>query len=134
MIKKKGPFRGLTTYFFFALGFSFFPLGFLSNFLFAAARVFIPCLSAGFIQPQVAHTTSSSFVGQRSQSLLASRLCLHQAYFAYLLKVTSFPYKTYRYRKYRPFLTWTLGLCQNLARPSSYHIHMLRTFTCSLSS
>jgi hypothetical protein len=30
-------------------------------------------------------------------------------------------------------LTWTLGLCQNLARPFSYHIHMLHTFTCSLS-
>jgi hypothetical protein len=37
---------------------SFFLVGFflaLANFLFAAAKVFIPCLSFGFIQPQVAH-------------------------------------------------------------------------------
>ena len=55
---------------------------FLSNFLLAAARVFIPCLSLGLPQPQVAHITSSSFVEQRSQILLACRLCLHQASFA----------------------------------------------------
>jgi len=39
----------------------------------------MPCLFFGAPQPQVAHITSSSFVGQRSQSLLACRLCLHQA-------------------------------------------------------
>jgi hypothetical protein len=48
----------------------------------AAARVFMPCLSFGLPQPQVAHITSSSFLGQRSQSLLACRSCLHQAFFA----------------------------------------------------
>jgi len=55
---------------------------FLSNFLFAAFRVFIPCLSFGLPQPQVAHITSSSFVGRQSQILLACRLCPYQASFA----------------------------------------------------
>jgi hypothetical protein len=52
---------------------------FLSNFLLAAARVFMPCLSLGLPQPQVAHITSSSFVEQQSQILLACHLCPHQA-------------------------------------------------------
>jgi len=55
---------------------------FLANFLLASLRDFMPCLSFGFMQPQVAHITSSSFVGQRSQSLLACRLCLYQAFSA----------------------------------------------------
>jgi len=55
---------------------------FAANFLFAACTVFIPCLFLGCIQPQVAHTTSSSFVGTQSQSLLACHLCLHQVSFA----------------------------------------------------
>jgi len=96
MIKKKGPFRGLTHYFFF---FFFLSVFFFAYFLLAAARVFSPCLSFGFIQPQVAHITSS------------------------------LPYKPYKYRRYMPSLTLplTLGLCQNLAHPFSYHIHMLHT-------
>jgi len=52
---------------------------FLANFLFAACIVFMPCLSFGLPQPQVAHITSSSFVEQRSQIFLACRLYLHQA-------------------------------------------------------
>jgi len=52
---------------------------FLSNFLLAAARVFMPCLSFGLPQPQVAHIISSSFEEQRSQNLLAFRLCPYQA-------------------------------------------------------
>jgi hypothetical protein len=41
---------------------SFFLVGFffvLSNFLFAAARVFIPCLSLGLLHPQVVHIICS---------------------------------------------------------------------------
>jgi len=53
---------------------------FLANFLLAAARVFMPCLSLGFMQPQVAHITFSSLhEGQRSQSFLACHLCPYQA-------------------------------------------------------
>jgi hypothetical protein len=55
---------------------------FLAYFLLAAARVFMPCLSFGFMQPQVAHIISSSFVGQRSRIPLACHLYLHQASFA----------------------------------------------------
>jgi len=56
---------------------------FLSNFLFAAFRVFIPCLSFGLPQPQVAHITfSSSYEERQSQILLACRLCPYQASFA----------------------------------------------------
>jgi hypothetical protein len=33
----------------------------LANFLFAAANVFMPCLSLGFPQPQVAHIICSPF-------------------------------------------------------------------------
>jgi hypothetical protein len=39
----------------------------------------MPCLSFGLPQPQVAHITSSSFVGQQSLSLLACRLYPYQA-------------------------------------------------------
>jgi len=35
-----------------------FELDFLANFLLAADRVFMPCLSFGLPQPQVAHITS----------------------------------------------------------------------------
>jgi hypothetical protein len=64
----------------------------------------MPCLSLGFMQPQVAHITFSLL------------------------------YKPCKYRKYMPSLPLTLGPYQNLARPFSYHIRMLHTFTCSLSS
>jgi len=49
-----------------------------ANLLFAACTVFIPCLFFGAPHPQVAHITSSSYGGRRSQNLLACRLCLHQ--------------------------------------------------------
>jgi hypothetical protein len=55
---------------------------FLANFLLAAARVFIPCLSFGFMQPQVAHITSSSFEEQQSQIPLTYRFYLNQVSFA----------------------------------------------------
>jgi len=42
--------------------------------------------------------------------------------------ISSSPYMLYRYRRYTSSLSsLTLGPCQNLARPFSYHIHMLRT-------
>ena len=97
---------------------------FAANFLLASLRDGIPCLFLGCIQPHVAHITSFSFVEKQSQNLLACRLCLHQASFA--LGTSSLTYMTYKYRKYKPSLP--LGLCQNLARPFSYHIHMLRTY------
>jgi len=105
---------------------------FTANFLFADCRVFIPCLFFGAPHPQVAHITSSSYGGQQSQILLACRLCLHQASSA--LGTSSLPYMTYRYRKYK--LSLPLGPCQSLARPFSFHIHMLRTlfFTSLLCS
>ena len=79
---------------------------FLACFLLAAARVVCPCLSLGLPQPQVEHITSSSFVGRQSQILLACRPCLYQA---------SFALETFSSQS-------SLGPCQNLARPFSYHI------------
>jgi len=67
------------------LAFLALPFGsdFLAYFLLAAARVFMPCLSFGFMQPQVAHIISSSLhEGQQSQIPLACRSCLHQVSFA----------------------------------------------------
>jgi len=96
MIKKKAPLQGPNSYFFF---FSFLTGFFFAYFLLAAARVFSPCLSAGFMQPQVAHITSS------------------------------LPYKPCKYRRYMPSLPLTLGLYQNLVHPFSYHIHMLHTYS-----
>jgi hypothetical protein len=55
---------------------------FAANFLFAACRVFIPCLFFGIPQPQVAHITSSSYVGRQSLTFLACHLCPYQASFA----------------------------------------------------
>jgi len=66
---------------------------FLAYFLLAAAKVFIPCLSFGFMQPQVAHITFSSFLGRLDQILQSCHLRLHQVYVAYLLKV--FSYQTF---------------------------------------
>ncbi len=102
IINEKTPFGGVKSlsfympFFLTMLDFLALPLesDFLSNFLLAAARVFMPCLSFGLPQPQVAHITSSSFEEQQSLSLLAFRLCPCQASSAlgtYLLKTTSYP-------------------------------------------
>jgi len=67
---------------------------FLAYFLLAASRVFMPCLSFGLPQPQVAHITSSSFEEQQSLSLLVCRLCPYQASSAlgtFSLSLTSYP-------------------------------------------